>query len=199
MHMKNKLDTQTSILIACAAVIVLVGAYLLSTGGNAGSPTATSTPATSTPSTTTTSGTTHKTTATKSPEAQTAPKASSQVAGAGSLNQLVLFKQSLSCSFATESGTRRSGTLYLAGGQLRANFTDGMSMINDGVDYYAWENGASTGLKLRASMSVSGSVLASRGAIDPTAVLSYACNPWTADASVFVPPSSVTFTNSSGL
>ncbi len=196
--MKNKLDTQTSILIACAAVIVIVGAYLLSTGSGASTPTASSTPATTTPSTAS-SGTTHKTTASKPSSTQAAPKASAQVGGVGSLNELVAFKQSLSCSFATESGTRRSGTLYIAGGELRANFTDGMSMINDGLHYYAWENGATTGLKLSSSMSVTGSVLASHGAIDPTASLSYACNPWTTDASVFAPPASVTFTNSSGL
>lgn len=197
--MKNKLDTNTSILIVCVAIVIALGVYFLSSGSGASAPTATSTPATASSSEPATAQPKPVSGATK-PAHSTPAKAPPKVAGSGTLASLLLLKENLSCSISTQSGASRSGTLYLSGGQLRANLTNGVSMINDGQSYYAWVDGASTGLKLPASVTASGSALASHGAIDPNAgQVAYSCYPWTADETVFAPPSSITFTNTSGL
>lgn len=115
--------------------------------------------------------------------------------GVGSLSYLMSLKQSLHCSIkATGPGTR-SGMVYVGSGKLRADFTSS-SMINDGTYLYSWMSGASRGLKLLSSLSVAGSAIANAGGIDPASSVSYACNPWIEDMSVFSPPSSISFSNS---
>ncbi len=145
--------------------------------------------------TTTTTGAPQQTTPKPSSVAPAAPqptKTTAQTVGIGSLNHLLGLKQSLTCSFKTVGGVVRSGMLYVAGGQARANLA-ASSMVHDGTYLYAWMTGASTGTKLLAASSVSGSAIADRGGVDPNRDLSYACNPWTVDTSLFVAPSSVSF------
>ena len=85
---------------------------------------------------------------------------------------------------------------------MRGNFTSTIngiltntSMIHDGEYLYAWTSGASKGLKLPAASSVSGSAIASNGGFDLSTDLSFACNPWTENTSVFTPPASISFSN----
>ncbi len=120
-------------------------------------------------------------------------KAPAKIAGVGSLVTLMGMKESLVCSVQTASGLTRSGTLYVAGGKARANFTTGSSMIDDGAYLYAWVNGATTGVKLSAALTASGSAITSNGGVDPATALSYSCNLWTAEMGVFTPPSTVSF------
>ncbi|HET9641488.1 MAG TPA: hypothetical protein VFP46_01395 [Candidatus Paceibacterota bacterium] len=125
---------------------------------------------------------------TKPPVKVTAPR----MAGVGPLTSLMALQQPLVCSVQTMNGVQRLGTLYLAGGKARLNFSTA-SMIDDGVTIYVWAKGATTGVKMAATVSSSGSVAASNGGVDPGNNLSYACNPWTEDASVFAPPTGVAF------
>lgn len=149
------------------------------------------------PTATTTPPTTAATqsTATKSP-VSTAPKptkTTAKMAGIGSLNYLLGLKQPLICSVKTTSGYARSGTMYVsAGGQARANFISS-TMIDDGSYLYAWANGATTGTKLVAGLSASGSAITYAGGVDLTTDLSFSCNPWTVDISFFAPPATVSF------
>ncbi len=84
--------------------------------------------------------------------------------------------------------------MYVADGEMRVNFAH-TSMIDDGAYFYAWTDGASQGLKLLAASSASGSAIAANGGFDPASNISFACNPWTANMSVFVPPASISFSN----
>lgn len=117
---------------------------------------------------------------------------STTTTGVGSLNYLLSLKTPLVCSVKTKTGITRSGTLYVAGGMARVNFSNS-TMINDGTSLYAWRTGATSGTKLPASVGASGSSIATKGGVDPSANLSYLCGPWQADARLFIPPTGVTF------
>ena len=184
------METKTTSLILLAAV-VLGGVWYLSSRpmGDTAGITATTTAATTT--NTVPQQTTPKPSSVASPASQPT-KTTAQTVGVGSLNHLLGLKQSLTCSFKTVGGTVRSGTLYVAEGKAHANLTSS-SMVHDGSYLYAWMTGASTGTKLQAASSVSGSVIVGKGGIDPNGDLSFACNPWAADSSLFTPPSSVSF------
>lgn len=121
--------------------------------------------------------------------------APAKVRGIGPLSYLVGLKQPLSCTVQTMSGIKRSGTLYVASGKVRINFTDS-GMIADGTSLYAWISGATQGVKLPSNSSVSGSVIATNGGIDPAIDISYACNPWVENTSYFIPPTSISFSSS---
>lgn len=157
---------------------------LHATGGNTEGLTATTTPSANVPK---------KTTAKPSPYTATGPtKTTAKTVGIGSLSYLIGLRQPLICSVKTASGIMRSGTLYVAAGMARANFTNS-TMIDDGSYLYAWTTGATTGTKLPAPLGASGSAIVGRGGVDPSTDLSFACNPWTADTNIFVPPTSVSF------
>jgi len=123
------------------------------------------------------------------------PKVKIIVGGVGRLSYLVGLKQSLTCSIKTTVGTKRSGTLYVAEGKVRINFTSS-SMIADGTYLYAWLASATKGVQLPAAQSASGSVIAANGGIDPGNDISYSCSAWVENSSVFTPPSTVTFSTS---
>lgn len=145
------------------------------------------------------------------PKPTRTPSASKPVAstgaatgGVGSITSLLALKQSLSCDIETINPiVKRSGTLYVDSGRVRGDFItyiDGnkvsTSMIDDGTSLYAWTSGSATGLKLPAALSASGSAIASHGGIDLAATFNYSCNPWAANASLFIPPASITFSTS---
>lgn len=201
------LSSQTVSLIVLGAIIVIGVIWYLAAGPNtkvaqAPGTTATSTlsqatgtPAATPPAKTAVTGTQRNTQSAGVPApARPAPT----VAGVDSLEHLRLLKQTLSCHISTQTGISRTGTAYLASNALRINLNDGVSMIDDGTTLYTWAVGATSGLKLLAASSVSGSAIAARGGIDPLVPVSYQCYPWTGDESLFTPPASVTFTDTSG-
>ena len=210
----EKLDNKTLALIA-AVVAILGGAWYLSASRQPTVYTSVSpsgqfqatgvAPTTNLP---VTEAQSKATPAASTPKPQTpkVPTSSSKFAGAGPLANIKAFKESLSCAVETTGTyTKRSGIIYVTNGKVRGNFSGlingvktATSMIDDGTYLYAWSDGAKTGLKLIAGSSVSGSAIASRGGIDPAVTLSYACNSWTPDVTVFVPPAAVTFTDSAG-
>jgi len=125
------------------------------------------------------------------------PASPAALSGVGSLNDLLALQKSLSCSVTVRNGTNRTGSVYLALGKFRADLANQVSVIGDGTHYYAWVRGSTSGLVLPI-VSVSGSALAFHGAFDPAQSLSYGCNPWSVNAAIFIPPATVTFTDSSG-
>ena len=193
-----------AILIAAVAVLIIV-----SRSGNSSAP---STPAaTTTAATTTAAAGTPSITPVRSTSGtkKTAPKpapttTAAKVSGIGPLSYLISLKEPLVCSVKTTSlSMKRSGTVYVAGGELRGDFLSSVngvlvnaSMIDDGTHLYAWTSGATKGLELLAASSASGNAIANAGGIDLAAQVSYACNAWAEDSNVFVPPTSVTFSNS---
>ena len=186
-------DNKTIVWVV-GAVVILGSAWCLSANysgeSDRGASYATTTPTlpkgTTTKPPTTTSGTV-KTGATPKPT-----PTSAKIVGVGTLSYLFSFREPLICAIKSSTYVKRSGTMYIAEGKMRANFV-GTSMLHDGMYLYAWATGASTGLKLPAASSVSGSLIATKGGFDLANDISFACNPWKTDASVFVPPSSIVF------
>lgn len=150
-------------------------------------------------STATTSDSTlaQQTTTTKPSTTGTKPVTTkAKIVGIGSITYLIDLKQPLVCTVNTlaNANIKRSGTLYVAGAKARANFV-GSTMIVDNTYLYGWEAGATKGLQLLSATSASGSAIARSGGLDLITDLSFACNPWTIDMSIFLPPASVTFYN----
>lgn len=154
------------------------------TGGtSSGTTGGTSAGATSGGSTNTTSGGVHIT------------KTAAKTVGLGTLPFLLGLKDAMVCTVSSTQNYLRNGTLYIsADGKARADFSTA-SMIDDGTNLYVWNTGATTGTKAQASSGVGWYTIANRGGIDLTTNMSFACNPWTVDASKFAPPASVTFGN----
>lgn len=131
--------------------------------------------------------------------------APAKVAGYNSASYLLGRKESLVCTISEinpYTKAKRTGTMYVASGELRANFSgyiNGVpvksSMINDAKFLYVWTDGVTTGLKLSAVSSASGSTIASHGGIDLTTPFSFSCGSWVVDKNYFIAPSSVTFSN----
>ncbi|HUY62797.1 MAG TPA: hypothetical protein VMV50_03380 [Candidatus Paceibacterota bacterium] len=189
--------------LVAAAALLIVAWFAASSSQPASAPgtTATSTVPTTSPSATQTPSAPRATgsgatTVQKAPGAQP-PK----LAGVSSLNYLIGLKQNLQCSVYTVGTTPyRTGAVYIANGELRADFTTTVSgqtlkssMINDGTYLYVWMEAGTYGTKVLAASSVSGSVMASHGGVDPTTNVNFACNSWTPETSVFMPPSNITF------
>lgn len=195
--MNKKIDNKI-IAGAIVVAIVLGGAWVFfgsSSGGNGNVPsTATTTlQASTTPQKT--AQTTYRAPA-KSPAWHPVqkPPVAAKISGITPLAYLFSLRQPLLCAIQTTDSYRRSGTMYIADGKMRVNFPH-TSMIDDGMYFYVWTDGASQGLKLLAASSASGSAIASNGGFDPATNISFACNPWTANMSVFAPPASVSFSN----
>lgn len=110
----------------------------------------------------------------------------------GPLTLVLSYKKPFNCSVHTLAGPARSGTLYVSDGQARFNF-GASSMIDDGTNLYVWKKGATTGTKLSASVSTSGSAAANSGGVDPATDMSYLCVAWSPDMSVFASPYAVSF------
>ncbi len=126
--------------------------------------------------------------------------------GIGSINDLLALRKDLICSVAlSTSKLKRSGTVYVANGEMRGDFIASaggtvtvVSMVDDGTNLYAWSDKNPDGLKLSASSSVSGSAISAWGALDPATSLDYSCLPWQADPGFFVPLPSVMFSATAG-
>ena len=195
----NTNNTNQIIVWAVAAVVLVSVWYVFSSnlsGSGTGSPVATTTVSTSTQTQRGTNNPPPARTGQSSTPSKPVTPTSAKIVGTTPISYLFDLRQPLMCSIKTTgTSVQRSGTMYVADGEMRADFIN-TSMIDDGTYLYVWANGATKGLKLLAASGVSGSAIASNGGFDLVTPLSFACNPWTKDASVFVPPSSVAFSNS---
>ncbi len=186
------MNTKTIVWVVAAIAVLVSAWYFLSapSGLDNGSPSAAA------PTQTVNVPTQQTPKKSPAPSAPQPTKTTAKLAGVDSLITLINLKQNLVCSVKTTSGSGRMGTAYVANGMARINFTNftSASMIDDGVSLYIWADGAKTGLRLSAASGASGSAMLTNGGIDPaTSNLSYACNPWTVDTSIFTPPASVSF------
>lgn len=184
--------------------MVAVGSWWLMSAPPAASPAQTETPTntntdTSTspkPTGTTTSKPTTSTTSTK-PSAPAPQKA--YASGLVSISDLLKLPNTTqySCTFSV-ANPYRTGKFYLADRKWRGDFSNGVSMIDNGNYIYVWTKGKTDGLQVVATSGVVGNALVREGAIDAFTPLNYDCNPWTSDTSVFSPPSGVVFKNTEG-
>ena len=126
--------------------------------------------------------------------------------GMMSMKDLVASGVSQKCDFSEpESGT--GGTVYIAGGKVRADFTSksqagtiGGHMISDGTVVNTWMDGMTQGFKSSFTMTqTASSTAAPHKGLDPNKKTNYTCTPWSADASMFALPSGITFTDMSAM
>jgi hypothetical protein len=98
--------------------------------------------------------------------------------------------------------TPSSGTVYVSGRRVRADFTTTVQgygavdshLIADGTDTYSWSSMMAQGVKTAMPPAGSDEDATTSGGDDSAGQrYTYQCAPAQADASLFVPPSSVTF------
>ena len=131
------------------------------------------------------------------------PVAMNPATSQNSIRALMAKGQPMKCQYNPSAATAgQSGTIYLSGEKMRGDFTiiqNGQefktSIIRDGQWMYSWSgamNGQGTKVKVTAQASGTAAAEANKG-FDVDQPLDANCTAWQADASVFTPPSNVTF------
>jgi hypothetical protein len=164
-----------------AAVIVLGGGAYYYFGGSAGSPASGSQEATSTA---------------QAQDGKVSPTVH------GSFSDLAKKNGTWKCTLESDTnGSASSGVVYVSDGNVRGDFSTSVSgygtveshMIVNGADVYTWSPLMPQGIKTKMTASGSSSTATSGGGVDANTAYTYDCQPWQADASVFVVPANVTF------
>lgn len=133
-------------------------------------------------------------------------EATDQPAGevTGTMRDLWNMTGSARCTVTSEDPNSFSlGTAYIANGQVRADFSSATAagsfdshMIRTDGKLYTWSSAMEQGMVMEeAEMEArsEGSASVETKAIDPSVSIQYSCEPWTADARLFVPPADITF------
>ena len=101
----------------------------------------------------------------------------------------------------TYSDANSSGTVYTADGKARMDIsgtyngvTTASHAIIDGETYYGWVDGQPSGFKFSTAITGAGSAGSNQN-VDVNKKIDYSCGSWSADASMFVVPANVTFTD----
>ncbi len=121
----------------------------------------------------------------------------------GTLKSLMASGGSVQCSFtntATDSA-KASGTAYISSGKMRGDFamtvagaTRNSHIIVDGQTSYLWTDGIKQGMKFAmANPQPTTAAGGSNQGVDLNQSVSYSCQPWSADTSMFALPTDVTF------
>ncbi len=131
-----------------------------------------------------------------------------------SLKDLLGMTAAQKCTFSNKTDNMESsGTVYVAGGKMRGDFTSVVSgkttsshMIVDGTTNYTWMEGEKTGYKMTfdpsdvaAQPSVGSAGSAQSQAPDLSQQGNYSCSGWIAESSSFTPPDDVKFMSLSDL
>jgi len=121
-----------------------------------------------------------------------------------SIEDLLTRNASLKCTYnVNEAGSIDVGTAYFAGGKnMYGEFTntmDGSSttayVIRNGDTQYVWTKDSATGFKTDVSASNKETQQQKSQQIDPNKKFEFSCKNWNKDESLFIPPTSVTFTD----
>lgn len=148
----------------------------------------------------------------KSPKPQpnstttTTEEKNTQSSMSGSLSSLLKSGKTQQCNFSYTDSDRSStqGVAYIASDKIRTDLTinskakeSNVYVIRNGNDNYIWgsEFPNGTGLKMTLAIDEFETSEDSKKYFDPTKKVDYECNSWTADSSVFVPPSNVKFSD----
>lgn len=126
----------------------------------------------------------------------------------GSLAELLKRGGDWKCTWSVDmEGNTSSGTIYVSGDKFASVVTTNTGMgemtvqgISDGEYMYTWGSAMPGGVKMKldetqqAEPEVPGAVDVD-GANQLGDEYSYECDPWNADASMFVPPAGITFSD----
>lgn len=122
----------------------------------------------------------------------------------GTIRDLLKRAGSYKCTFAQSVEVAdTTGTVYIAndGTQLRGDFVSAVKqpamtvsshLVREGAWIYTWSDAFPQGFKVPVDETGMGG--GENQAFNFDQELEYACEPWTADASLFVIPNSITFT-----
>ena len=123
------------------------------------------------------------------------------------LKNLFAMGGSNKCTFT--SGTQNSqseGTVYIAGGQMRGDFTSvaaGKTVMSHMVvkenTSYMWSDAMPQGIKMSFEAMATQSDANPQSTVNPEAQAEYSCSAWSADASMFTLPSGTTFQDMSSM
>ena len=105
------------------------------------------------------------------------------------------------CTFSTVADTTRTtGTVYVAEGKMRGEFTTTMDdqtiesyMIVEGNTSYVWSDAMPQGVKMSFDAMAAQSEGGVAQGVDPNAAVDYSCSPWVVQASMFALPSGIVF------
>lgn len=139
---------------------------------------------------------------------QTAKKETKDTSMMTSIKDLLSSGKTQMCTYeySNEKTGTSKGTTYIANGKMRTDYEstygDGKtysgSMINDGTYMYMWTATPPQGMKLKITAEMDKQIEEAKqnqAYIDPNTPMSYRCNNWSNDATIFTPPAEVTFTD----
>jgi len=133
----------------------------------------------------------------KTAEIETNPQTNSSTEAPRSIKDLLSYKGTQQCSFSSEGNT---GLIYMSGGKMRADFTVTLTpgntnshMIVDGQSVYIWTENQTTGVKITTDAIEEFDTPNQAATIDPNQDMDFNCSSWTANQSVFTPPTNVSF------
>jgi hypothetical protein len=118
-----------------------------------------------------------------------------------SLKDLLARTGSETCSFTSSTqNSQSSGTVFINNGTMRGNFTSVTAgqttqshIIVKGDSVYVWSDGLPQGYKMGVASLTAQNGQTQPGGINASAPAGYACVAWSVDASVFLPPTGITF------
>lgn len=124
------------------------------------------------------------------------------------LKELFTSGVSQKCSFNnTTESPAVAGETYISAGKIRSDFTtevDGKTitshMIVDGNTNYVWTDEQNVGFKMTIDVNAAETPMPSGSApqqqvLDMNKTMDYSCTPWIVDASLFVPPANIDFSD----
>lgn len=127
-------------------------------------------------------------------------------AGTGSFADLIGLGRNVTCDFTheAETGSTVAGTIKVSGGKIRSDFEMQQAgivyeshFIQDTTYMYTWSDSPQGSFAMKSpveDLEVQGEADTAPGrTVDMDSDVEYECRAWTADASVFVPPSDITF------
>ncbi|MEK7180440.1 MAG: hypothetical protein AAB706_03105 [Patescibacteria group bacterium] len=124
--------------------------------------------------------------------------------GKVSMKDLIVGGKAQQCLISSSNEfSQSSGVVYVANGKVRGDF-DSLSqgvqvqshMIVDGDYSYIWTSESNQGFKTKIDASTTNSASqTNQQGIDYNQQMDYACSPWSADASFFVLPKGIIFTD----
>ena len=132
------------------------------------------------------------------------------VAGKRSMRDLMAMDTPQMCTFNHETEAAASaGTVYTANGKMRGDFNSATDagnveshMIMDGGHMYMWSSAMPQGMKMAVDQNAragTGAGASQGQMVDYNQALDYNCQPWSADASMFIRPGGVEFMDMSAM
>ena len=128
--------------------------------------------------------------------------------GSGTFASMMGMSGSYKCTVTSKDpSTFSGGTVYISNGNMRSDFTStsegkniDVHMIKNGSDIYTWTSAYPQGMKMSASMMTNPQPGAASGqSFNANTSVDYSCVASSADASMFVAPSSIKFMDVSAM